>query len=384
MKAGETCKFESFIYVDEVTGKEVRRITPPEFRSHHQYFYLNMWTPDSLRVLISSNREDGVYRHYLVHVEAGEAVCLTDTEGLSTHFGELAHDGSHLLYVAGPEFRRLDLGDLTGETVYTRESPWKGSVYYGATADHSRAIMVEMHEEDALKAKEGWDVFEEQWKKKPRCRLVELDLAAGKSSVVHEDRLWLGHPNYRPDGRTIMFCHEGPWHLVDSRLWLIDPDGRNLREGRKRSPDRPAGSDGAELWGHEWWLADSSRAAYVFFDREYGSETTVRLLDPETLAEEVLMPVSGYSHPFSNRESTMLVGDGHPPGSDLIYVADLARREEKVLCRHGSSCRPYVNERTGRPNTQEVHPHPCFSPDGRRVVFTSDVHGEPAVYVVEV
>jgi oligogalacturonide lyase len=45
--------------------------------------------------------------------------------------------------------------------------------------------------------------------------------------------------------------------------------------------------------------------------------------------------------------------------------------------------KPYIDENTGEPNTQECHPHPCFSPDSKKVVFTSDRHGKPAVYVVE-
>jgi oligogalacturonide lyase len=178
-----------------------------------------------------------------------------------------------------------------------------------------------------------------------------------------------------------MFCHEGPWSLVKSRVWFIDPDGTNLREGRKRQ--RPPG-DMAELWGHEYWLADSSRAAYVYFPEKYGRDATVRLLDPDTLTEDVLMPVSRYSHFISNRDNSLIVGDGHVPADENIYVVDTQRRTERLLCRHASSNKPYLHPRTGKPNTQEVHPHPCFSPDSRQVVFSSDRDGGPAVYVVDV
>jgi len=381
MRVGQTVLFAGGTYQDEKTGRPVRRLTPPSFRSHHQYFYLNMWTPDSKRVLISSNREDGCYRHYLVEIETGEAVCLTDAEELGHHFGELAHDGSHFLYVTGPELRRRSLADLTEETVYVQPEPWTGrSVYYGATASHARAVMVEMHRDDVVPAKTGWDAFPKQFEARPRCRLVELDLASGEARVIHEDRCWLGHPNYRPDGRTIMFCHEGPWDRVDSRIWFVDPDGSNLREGRRR--ERAPG-ELAERWGHEYWLADSSHAAYVYFPERYGVDGTLRFLDPETLTEEVVMPVPPCSHFLSNRENTHVVCDGEAGLSDDLYLLDLATKTSAELCRHGSSMKPYIDPRTGRANTQEAHPHPCFSPDGRRVVFTSDREGEPAVYVVE-
>jgi len=383
MEVGRTCVFESEVYEDDITGRPVKRLTPTDYRSHHQYFYLNMWSPDSRRVLISSNREDGIYRHYLVDVASGEGVCLTDTEDLSSLFGEISRDGRTLLYSTGPQLRRRDLSDMSEQTLYVQSEPWTGGgVYYSATADHARVAMVEMHADDVIVAKAGWDAFPKQFHARPRCRLVELDVAGGSARVIHEGRCWLGHPNYRPNGKTIMFCHEGPWELVDSRVWFIDPDGSNLREGRKRAADRPAGENG-ELWGHEYWLADSSRAAYIYFPRRYGHDASIRMLDPDTLVEEVLMSVSSYSHFISNRDNTQIVADGQEGLSDAIYLVDVAKKAERVLCRHGSSMKPYVDPRTGRPNTQEVHPHPCFSPDGRRVVYSSDLHGAPAVYVVE-
>ncbi|WP_193387231.1 oligogalacturonate lyase family protein, partial [Yersinia pestis] len=29
-----------------------------------------------------------------------------------------------------------------------------------------------------------------------------------------------------------------------------------------------------------------------------------------------------------------------------------------------------------------THPHPSFTPDDKQVLFTSDVHGKPALYMV--
>jgi oligogalacturonide lyase len=385
MRIGQTCKFKTETTIDDQTRRTVKRITGLDYRSHHQYFYYNMWTPDSRRVLISSNREDGIYRHYLLDIETGEGLCLSDVENLATHMGELAHDGESMLYGAGPELRRRDLRDLGETTLYRQPEPWTGqAVYYSATADHSRAVLVEMHKNDIVPAKEGWDAFPKQWEVRPRCRLVEVDLRIGRASVIHEDRCWIGHPNYRPDGRTVMFCHEGPWYLVDSRIWFCEPDGANVREGRKRASDRPAGEGSGELWGHEYWLADSSRAGYIYFPRKYGIDATLRFLEPDTLVEEVLMPVGSYSHFISNRDNSLIVGDGQRGLADGLYLVDVRAKTESVLCRHGSSGKPYINPRTGKPNTQEVHPHPCFSPDSRRVVFSSDRDGSPAVYVVEV
>jgi len=383
MQVGQECTFESLIYEDELTGRQVKRLTPTDYWSHHQYFYFNMWTPDSRAVVISSNREDGVWRQYLVDVETGQAVCLNDLGRGRPNMAAVSRDGKTMLYSAGRELRRLSLTDLTEETLYTQPEPWTAwGVYYSATADHGRAAMVEMHKDDRIPAKTGWDAFGKQHAAKPRCRLVELDLASAASNVILEDECWLGHPNYRPNGKTIMFCHEGPWEMVDSRIWFIDPDGSNLREGKRRDPNVPPGK-GAERWGHEYWLADSSRAAYEYYTSRQAKTTSINLLDPDTLQEEVLMEASRYAHFISNRDNTLIVGDGHPDQGGTIFVVDVAARKERAICRHGSSMKPYVDPLSGAPNTQIVHPHACFSPDSSKVVYSSDLHGSPAVYLVE-
>ncbi len=69
MQVAQECTFESETYDDQLTHRPVKRITSTDYWSHHQYFYFNMWTPDSRRVVISSNREAQICRPYLVDVE---------------------------------------------------------------------------------------------------------------------------------------------------------------------------------------------------------------------------------------------------------------------------------------------------------------------------
>jgi len=386
IRAGQTYRFEGVTFEDEKTHRPVRRLTGLDYRSHHPYFYFNMWTPDGRRLLVASNRGDGVYRHYLLDVESGEGLCLTDDPAVTmtgTHMIDMAQDGSHVFYAAGRELRRLDLADRSEAVLYRAEPPWDSHVYFSPTADHTRVVMVEMHAEDRRMAGKGWETMEAQWRCRPRCRLVELDAASGKWSVIHEDRCWLGHPNYRPDGGRIMFCHEGPWNLVDARLWFIQPDGSNVRCGRQREPGRPPGPD-AEQWGHEFWLPDSSRAAYIWFPGRYGVDGRLRFLDDQTLAEEDVMESGPTSHIMASRDGRWMVGDGFSSRSDEVFLFNLAARKRLTVCRHGSSSRPYKDERTGEVNTQAAHAHAAFDPPAQRVVFTSDRDGSPAVYVTDV
>jgi Tol biopolymer transport system component len=50
------------------------------------------------------------------------------------------------------------------------------------------------------------------------------------------------------------------------------------------------------------------------------------------------------------------------------------RQEFEVLCRHDS----YKFE-----DDQRCHPHPSFTPDGKKVVFTSNRTGSSNVYLTD-
>ena len=63
---------------------------------------------------------------------------------------------------------------------------------------------------------------------------------------------------------------------------------------------------------------------------------------------------------------------------DFIYLIDVHERKEIPLAYHGSSW----SARWGTP--QDAHPHPCFTEDGRYVLFVTDRFGHPAIHRVDV
>jgi len=61
-------------------------------------------------------------------------------------------------------------------------------------------------------------------------QLFTLDIQTGKVKTFHPSTDWLNHVQMSPtDPTQLMFCHEGPWHLLD-RTWLIRTDGSGLRQ----------------------------------------------------------------------------------------------------------------------------------------------------------
>ena len=117
------------------------------------------------------------------------------------------------------------------------------------------------------------------------------------------------------------------------------------------------------------------------------------MMRPETLEEELFMPCLPYAHFICDRQRRWFVGDcqgqetpihlqtgegrGQEVRNDFIYLVDIARKKEIPLCYHGTSWT------TIHGTPQDAHPHPCFTPDGSGVVFTSDREGKPCVYLAK-
>jgi len=95
----------------------------------------------------------------------------------------------------------------------------------------------------------------ELWAARPHSMIVRVDVDAGASEVIHEERCWCMHFNASPRLPNIMtFCHEGPWNKVAHRIWGLDLDsGRAWKI-------RPTG-DG-ECVGHEYWMPDGEHIGY--------------------------------------------------------------------------------------------------------------------------
>jgi oligogalacturonide lyase len=114
---------------------------------------------------------------------------------------------------------------------------------------------------------------------------------------------------------------------------------------------------------------------YVSF-RAGERERRICSLDPSTLHSRVLTTMPPCSHLMSNHDGSLIVGDGS--GDDpYLHLFDLQRGSSSPLVRHDSSWRVY------KQNRQVTHPHPSFTPDSRSVLYTSDVDGEPALFLAE-
>jgi beta-galactosidase len=204
--------------------------------------------------------------------------------------------------------------------------------------------------------------------------LYTIDVASGAVTLIHRSTDWLNHVQFSPsDPALILFCHEGPWHLVD-RIWTIRTDGSGLTRQHTRRMDM-------EIAGHEFFSADGRGIWYdlqtpkseVFWlagvNLQSGQRTTYRVARQHWSVHFNVSP-----------DGTRFAGDGGGPASvaapgngQWIYLftpgpAGLTATPLVDLSRHDYALEPNVT----------------FTPDGKWLVFRSNMHGASHVYAVEI
>lgn len=374
-------------FTDNLTGRKIVQLTGDDCLSHHPYFYNKMVTEDG-RYLIYASDRSGNRNLYKLDLNSGQTTQLTDTDLSQNQFSDfspiLSKDDQCMYYMACNGIIKIDLNTLEEEMVYESDSDFLIG-FFGISMDGNYIIIQDINKEDVVLDKDNWDKLEAQWEQEPHCRLIYLDIKANKWHIVLDEHgCWIGHPLIRPGNNNhIMFCHEGPQWRIDARLWLINSDGSNMRCAKPRV-------DEDKIITHEFWLTDGSALAYVH--KDHNDIATIRTIDPVTLEENIMMTCTYNCHLNTNRDHTYLVGDGQPEeavlpetGNDRVetmthnkpylFLIDVKNRSEEILCRHGSTFKPYGN-------LQDSHPHPYFTPDSKAIIFTSDMGGLPAVYKV--
>ena len=213
---------------------------------------------------------------------------------------------------------------------------------------------------------------------RPRSQLVRIDVAGGGSEVLHEDRRYITHVNTSPTRSDLLtFCHEGPWARVEQRIWGLNLDTREVW------PIRPQRGEYSVIAEH--WFADGERIGFRSHLRAANDTRFGHIRWDNRDHVETVVPA--YCRHFHSLDGSLVVGDGSPvyllPAMlnstvtwpyILLYRSDGAGWEApRILAYHGSTF-----------NGQRSHPHARLTPDGRHVLYTSDVSGYANLYLAPV
>jgi oligogalacturonide lyase len=240
--------------------------------------------------------------------------------------------------------------------------------------------------------------------------MVTVNLQTGEVKQLLRSTDWLNHFQFSPtDPTLLMFCHEGAWWDVD-RLWLMRVAGGAPLVGAA------AGTDGRsepmliqsrtmamETAGHEFWSNDGQ---WIYYDHKMPNAEVfwVGGYNPTT-GERVQYHVERdqWSVHYNNSpDGTLFSGDGgaetnaaHAKDGKWIYLfhpelithTELAPnilpppKQDKLIQAGTFHYERLVNLAK---HDYSLEPNGNFTPDGKWIVFRSNLRGPIQVYAVEV
>jgi len=231
-------------------------------------------------------------------------------------------------------------------------------------------------------------------------KFYSADVKTGVVKFFNPSTNWLNHAQCSPTDPTMMlYCHEGPWHELD-RVWTlrVGTDTPKLMH-RRTMPYEIAGHeffnhDGQWVWydlqtprSKEFWLAGVHLATGERI--RYGVTRSEWSVHYNISPDGKLFAGDG-GGPNSVANKTPLPDNKtlDPPGNgQWIYLFHPSEDfETKTIDREQVKVGRFVAEKLVDLSKHDyrLEPNVTFTPDGKWIVFRSNMHGERHVYAVEV
>ena len=380
----KTYPSEKSTYTDERTGATVTRLTNSKTsRNVPVYFTENAFAKGGEAIFFISDRDTpGVDNIFSVDMKTGAITRHTAyTDRPVTHLSKDPHS-RYMLYNHHNAAMILDLKTGAEKEIFKTPQGFKSG---RISLNCDQTLIGVLYNED-VQVEHGLNYtgFAEKMYRVKRCVIYMFPFCEGEIGepiVAVRDTCEGGHLQFSPvNPHLFMYCHEGPWHLVMQRIYLVNTETLDILPCFRQNKE--------DSVGHEFW----TRNGLIFFDnRGPGHDGTITVNRTQAVATETptadFVPYAGLAdetgtvlktyplphycnHYHGNSQNTLLVGD---EADDLVLI-DLTKSppELKTLCHHGTSW-----------NGQYTHCHPTFSWDDKHLLFASDREGGINLYLVD-
>jgi oligogalacturonide lyase len=231
-------------------------------------------------------------------------------------------------------------------------------------------------------------------------KFYSADIKSGEVKFFHPSGDWLNHAQCSPTDPTMMlFCHEGTWQDVD-RVWTLRIGTNDAKLMHRRT--MPYEIAGHEFFGHDgkWvWYDLQTPRSKEFWLAGVNVETGERIRYGLERSEWSV-------HYNVSRDGKLFAGDGggpksvanrspmpesrplDPPGNGQWIYLFTPQPEFKTEMIDGEAVKVgrFSSEKLVdlSKHDYDLEPNVTFPPDGKWVVFRSNMQGERHVYAVEV
>jgi oligogalacturonide lyase len=351
----------------EATGHRVVRLSRQPGSSSF-YFHQNAYTASGDKMVIST-------REGLAAIDLKTRKIERVVEGRAANV-IVGKKTRQVFYVRGQTVFATHLDTRVTRTIAKLPTPGRGS---GLAVNADETLLAGSavdgkSNQPRPKRPVGKGSLESRWAARLPMVLYTVDVKTGEVKTLHKGNDWFNHVQFSPsDPMLLMFCHEGPWHKVD-RIWTIRTDGTGLRKMHARTREM-------EIAGHEFFAADGKT---IWYDLQTprGKEFWLAgvVLGADRKVRYPLKREHWSVHYNVSPDGKVFAGDGGGPRSvaapgngQWIYLytpkdGGLAVEKLVDLSKHDYRLEPNVT----------------FTPDGKWIVFRSNMHGATHVYAVEI
>ena len=374
MSKGRVYEDPVFDYEDSCSGRKVIRLTDYLGHSNHFYFTDPCWFNNDRSFVFTSQRENegNMFRYDLDNHKITQ---MTDLKSKGRPGGCVSEVNNAIYYFVGRQLIELKIDSLEERVVSEVGTPYSPGGRANPTADgkYVCSIVAEPFPDTGKKSiSYSYSSFVQNFERKPHSQIFKVNLENGDWDVIHEDHRSMGHINTSPTQPEIMtFCHEGPWHWIDQRIWGLNIHTKEAWKIREQQGDYSI--------GHEYWFADGERIGYHGRPRDNNGEHVFGHIKWNN-EDHVEVRFPFHSTHFQSFDHTMMVGDGtNCFASNAKPYIQLFRWDgeqyvgPKILSYHRSTF-----------NDQYAHCHPRFTPDGKYVLYSTDLTSYANMYLVEV
>lgn len=314
-------------YNDPLTEFTVVRLTSPQYTSRLTAYY-NRAIAGKSTLYFCCDREHrmGIFR---ADLKNGEMMRVVVGEQIQPSSLDLMPGDRALLYADGRSLRLLSTNNFKSRELYSAEGD---IVAASASEDGTHAAVIE--------AAGG------------RNRLMVIPIAKGEPRQIVETDDSLEQPVHRRMRAALLYRRGG------EALYLANYDGQQNYRLRVS----------ADSIGTPQWSPDGRSMFYLSIPSTYDRKNEIREFTPDTNEDKAVAPTTRFIEFQANADATVFVGASGSKASPQVLLLLRSVKRELTVCEHRASDPRMVS--------------PMFTPNSQRILFVSDQHGKPAVYMM--
>ena len=373
-------------WIDKDTGHRIVRLSD-EDGSQSFYFHQNGYTANGDKLVFSTREGLSTYNfntkkiEQIVEGRAGNVVVGKKSRKVYYSRGDTVYETDVDTKATREIVKDAQLRSGSGFAVNADETLLGGSMTVGEVPAEFRPLIPQPQTTPTPvgQSRDNYpgkgDMMERRLAAKIPMALFTINIKNGAIKIFNPSTDWLNHVQFSPTDPTLMmYSHEGPWHKVD-RIWTVRTDGSELKKIHTRTMEM-------EIAGHEFFGADGK---YIYYDLQTPKSEVFWLAKYEIKTGK-LTKYSLTKHEWSvhynvSPDGKVFSGDGGGPNS----VAKGDNGQWMYLFRPDKNNK-FVSEKLVNLANHDysLEPNGTFTPDGKWIVFRSNMYGAPQVYAVEI